>query len=109
MSSELAMAETILRRRFRLIDAGELDALLSLYHDDAVLLRFDRALSGREALRGHFTAWLARRPRLAELTAVAATGELALYHAMIASRIGPIASRPALRGSGTGPAGCQSS
>ncbi len=84
MSSELAMAETILRRRFRLIDAGELDALLSLYHDDAVLLRFDRALSGREALRGHFTAWLARRPRLAELTAVAATGELALYHAMIA-------------------------
>lgn len=84
MATDIALAETVLRRRLRLIDAGELDALLSLYHDDAVLLRFDRVLRGRDALRTHFTAWLAREPRLVDLTAVAAIGELALYHAVIA-------------------------
>lgn len=101
MSDQTPPAETVLRRRFRLIDAGELDALLSLYHDDAVLLRFDRALCGREALRAHFAAWLSRGPRLTELTALAATSDLAVYHATISESGGeprPIHGTIGLRG-----------
>lgn len=72
----------IFDRQLRLIDAGDLEALLGLYHEDAVLLRFDRTVSGRAALRDHFAAHLAQRPRLREVTQVADAGELVSYQAV---------------------------
>lgn len=101
MPDEMTQAEALLRRRFRLIDAGEVGALLSLYHDDAVLLRLDRAIRGRDALREHFAVWLARAPRLVELTALGATEDLAVYHATVAEAGGeprPVHGTIGLRG-----------
>jgi hypothetical protein len=70
-------------RQVRLIEAGDLEALLGQYHDDAVLLRVDRAIRGRDALREHFAAHLAGRPRITEVLHVADTEDLVSYQAVV--------------------------
>jgi hypothetical protein len=73
----------IFDRQLRLIDAGDLEALLGQYHEDAVLLRFDRAVRGKAALREHFTAYLAQQPRVREVTQVAGTEDTVSYQAVM--------------------------
>ncbi|HEU4973904.1 MAG TPA: nuclear transport factor 2 family protein [Baekduia sp.] len=73
----------IFERHLRLIDAGDLEALLGQYHDDAVLLRFDRTAHGKPALREHFTAYLAQHPRVREVTQVAAAEDTVSYQAVL--------------------------
>jgi hypothetical protein len=70
-------------RHVRLIEAGDLDALVGQYHEDAVLLRFDRTVRGRAALREHFTTYLAGRPRVAEVLQVAETEDLVSYQVSV--------------------------
>jgi hypothetical protein len=70
-------------RQRRLIEAGDLEALVGLYHEDAVLLRFDRTVRGRAALREHFTAYLAGRPRFGEVLQVADTEDLVSYQVVV--------------------------
>jgi len=73
----------LLDRHLRLIAAGDLEALLGQYHEDAVLLRFDRVVHGRAALRDHYAAYLATRPRCKELLAVAEAEDLVSYQAVV--------------------------
>jgi hypothetical protein len=61
----------LFERQVRLISAGDLEGLLGQYHDDAVLLRFDRVIAGRAALRESFAAFLVARPSLQPLQVVA--------------------------------------
>jgi hypothetical protein len=70
-------------RQLRLIDAGDLEGLLGQYHEDAVLLRFDRTVAGKAALREHFTAYLAQRPRVREVTQLADGQDLVSYQAVL--------------------------
>ncbi|HWH92478.1 MAG TPA: nuclear transport factor 2 family protein [Baekduia sp.] len=70
-------------RQLRLIEAGDLEGLLGQYHEDAVLLRFDRAVSGKPALREHFAAWLGSRPAFKEILQVADTEDLVSYQAVV--------------------------
>jgi hypothetical protein len=70
-------------RHVRLTEAGDLEGLLGQYHEDAVLLRFDRAVRGKDALREHYAAYLAARPRFKELLQVADTEDLVSYQAII--------------------------
>jgi hypothetical protein len=70
-------------RHVRLTEAGDLEGLLGQYHEDAVLLRFDRAVRGKDALREHYGAYLAARPRFKELLQVADTEDLVSYQAVI--------------------------
>jgi hypothetical protein len=70
-------------RHVRLIEAGDLEGLLGQYHEDAVLLRFDRAVRGKDALREHYGAYLAARPHFKELLQVADTEDLVSYQAVI--------------------------
>jgi hypothetical protein len=70
-------------RHVRLTEVGDLEALLGQYHEDAVLLRFDRVVAGRAALRDHFTTYLAGRPRFKELLQVADTEDLVSYQAVV--------------------------
>jgi SnoaL-like domain len=70
-------------RHLRLIEAGDLEGLLGQYHEDAVLLRFDRTVTGRAALREHLAAWLAGRPRFKEILQVAAGDDLVSYQAVV--------------------------
>jgi hypothetical protein len=70
-------------RHVRLTEAGDLEGLLGQYHEDAVLLRFDRVVRGRDALREHYSAYLAARPHFKELLQVADTEDLVSYQAVI--------------------------
>jgi hypothetical protein len=55
---------SVFERQLRLIAAGELEALVAQYHDDALLLRSDRPIYGHDALREHYGTWLATRPSI---------------------------------------------
>jgi hypothetical protein len=70
-------------RHVRLTEAGDLEGLLGQYHEDAVLLRFDRVVRGKDALREHYGAYLATRPRFKELLQVADTEDVVSYQAVI--------------------------
>jgi hypothetical protein len=70
-------------RQRRLVEAGDLEALVGLYHEDAVLLRFDRRVRGKAALREHFSAYLAGRPRFGEVLNVADTDDLVSYQVTV--------------------------
>ncbi len=70
-------------RHLRLIEAGDLEGLLGQYHEDAVLLRFDRTVVGKPALREHFAAWLAGAPSFKEVLQVAAAEDLVSYQAVL--------------------------
>jgi hypothetical protein len=71
-------------RQLRLIEAADLEGLLGQYHDDAVLLRFDRTVAGKAALREHFAAYLAGRPHITEVLQVADSDDLVSYQAVVA-------------------------
>jgi hypothetical protein len=70
-------------RQVRLMESGDLDGLLGQYHEDAVLLRFDRAVRGRAALRDFYAAYLAQRPRMLELLQYADADDLISYQALL--------------------------
>jgi hypothetical protein len=70
-------------RHVRLTEAGDLEGLLGQYHEDAVLLRFDRVVRGKDALREHYGAYLATHPRFKELLQVVDTEDLVSYQAVI--------------------------
>jgi hypothetical protein len=70
-------------RQLRLIEARDLEGLLGQYHEDAVLLRFDRVVSGKAELREHFASWLAGRPTFKEVLNVADTEDLVSYQAVV--------------------------
>jgi hypothetical protein len=76
-------ARHLFERQVRLLDAHDLEGLLGQYHEDAVLLRFDRTVAGKAALREHFTAYLARGPRVKEVTQIAETDDLVSYQAVL--------------------------
>jgi len=79
----VSVAGELFERRQRLLAAGDLEGLLAQYHDDAVLLRFDREVRGREALRAQLAAWLAQRPVVREVLDCAATDDLVSYHLLM--------------------------
>ena len=78
-----ATPRALLDRHLRLIEAADLEALLGQYHEDAVLLRFDRVVAGKAALRDHYAVWLAGRPRVTELLQVAEADDLVSYQAVV--------------------------
>jgi hypothetical protein len=77
------MPRELFDRHLRLIEAGDLEGLLGQYHEDAVLLRSDRAIAGKAALREHFTGWLAGAPAFRELLQVVATEDMVSYQAVV--------------------------
>lgn len=71
-------------RHYRLIETGDLDGLLGQYHEDAVVLRFDRVYSGHEEIRALLNAHLAQRPRLVEVLRYAECEDVISYQAVVA-------------------------
>jgi hypothetical protein len=72
----------LFERQVRLIAAGDLEGLLGQYHEDAVLLRFDRVVTGRAALRDYLAAFLAAGPAIQPLQ-TAATDDVVSYQALV--------------------------
>jgi hypothetical protein len=72
----------VFERQLRLIAAGDLEGLLGLYHEDAILLRSDHVVRGRAALREAFAAILAGTPSIEPLEVVSADDVLS-YQAVV--------------------------
>ena len=73
----------LFERYRRLVAAGDLEALVGLYHEDAVLLRFDRTARGKPQLREHLAAYLAGRPTWREVLQVAETEDLVSFQVVV--------------------------
>jgi hypothetical protein len=73
----------LFERQVRLIEARDLEGLLGQYHEDAVLVRFDRVVRGKPALRDYLTGYLAQRPRIREVLQFAEADDVASYHAVV--------------------------
>ena len=73
----------VFERQMRLIEAGDLEGLLEQYDDEAVLVRFDRVVAGREGLREFFAAYLAAEPRVRSVDAYADAGDVVSYQATL--------------------------
>jgi hypothetical protein len=76
--------QSVFDRQLRLIAAGELEALVAQYHEDAVLLRFDRVVSGHTALREHYAALLATAPSI-EVTQALEAQDVFSYQATVSA------------------------
>lgn len=76
-------AREVLDRQIRLLEAGDLDGLLGLYHEDAVVLRLSGVRRGREEVRAFLEGLLAQRPRVLELLEVAEAEDAVLFHALM--------------------------
>jgi ketosteroid isomerase-like protein len=83
MTISPTIARQLFERQLRLIEARDLEGLLGQYHEDAVLLRFDRTVAGKAALRDHFHAYLAQAPHVKEVTQLADAGDLVSYQAVM--------------------------
>lgn len=79
----MAALRELFDRQTRLIRAGDLEGLLGQYHEDAVLLRFDRTVAGKAALREFFAGYLAQGPRLVELLQYAEAEDIISYQAVV--------------------------
>ena len=80
----------LFERQLRLIEAGDLDGLLEQYHEDAVLVRFDRVVSGRDGLREFFAAYLAAEPRVRSVDAYADADDVVSYQATLGTTGGEL-------------------
>jgi hypothetical protein len=74
---------SVFERQMQLIEAADLDGLLEQYDEDAVLVRFDRVIAGRDGLREFFAGYLAARPRVRSVDAYAETDDVVSYQATL--------------------------
>jgi hypothetical protein len=80
----------LFERQVGLIEAGDLEGLLAQYDDQAVLVRFDRVVTGREALREFFAGYLAGRPRIRSVDAYADADDVVSYQATLETAGGEV-------------------
>ena len=59
-SSNLTSGQKFYQEQVAALEAHDIDGLMEQYHDDAVVIGFDFTIRGRQALREHFEAYLAR-------------------------------------------------
>jgi hypothetical protein len=80
----------VFERQMRLIETGDLDGLLAQYDEDAVLVRFDRVITGRDGLREFFAGYLAAEPSVRSVDAYAETDDVVSYQATLETAGGEV-------------------
>lgn len=75
------MTADLFDRQLAAIAGRDLGALLAQYHDEAVVVRFDRVARGLAEIEDLFTAYLAAEPHVEEVTSLRTTGDVVLYSA----------------------------
>ena len=72
------------------LEAGDLDALMAQYHEDAMLIGFDLLLRGRDALRQHMEGYLARLGsfKLKSTDKFTETGDSIFFEATVVTDLG---------------------
>ena len=80
----------LFERQLGLIESRDLDGLLDQYDEDAVLVRFDRVVAGKESLREFFAAYLAAEPEVRSVDAYADADDVVSYQATLATTGGEL-------------------
>ncbi|WP_336206178.1 nuclear transport factor 2 family protein [Nonomuraea sp. LPB2021202275-12-8] len=75
------MSIEIFERQLAAIKGNDLEALLAQYHDDAMVVRFDRVARGAEEIREVFTAYLSAGPEVDEIKSVQVVADVIFYNA----------------------------
>jgi ketosteroid isomerase-like protein len=72
------------------LEAGDLDGLMSQYHEDTILVGFDLTVRGREALRKHMEGYLARLGsfKLKSTDKFTETGDSIFFEATVLTDLG---------------------
>lgn len=74
---------TVFDRQLAAIADADLDALMAQYHEEAVLVRFDRVATGLAEIREVFRAYLALGPKVEEVKSLQTTGDVVFYNALM--------------------------
>ncbi|MFI7114281.1 nuclear transport factor 2 family protein [Nonomuraea sp. NPDC050227] len=77
------VTQEVFDRQLAAIADGDLAALLAQYHDEAVVVRFDRAARGAAEIRELFTGYLAAGPRVEEITSLRVEDDVIFYNAVM--------------------------
>ena len=78
---ETREARALFARQLAALGAGDLDALMDNYAEDAVLVRADRTARGREEVRALMAAYLGSKPEMTAPPEVTVTADVVLYRA----------------------------
>ncbi|MEV1241962.1 nuclear transport factor 2 family protein [Nonomuraea sp. NPDC049750] len=70
-------------RQLAAIADRDLEALLAQYHEEAMVVRFDRVARGAAEIRELFGAYLAAEPQVVEVTSVQAVDDVIFYNALM--------------------------
>jgi len=73
--------KAVLDRQMELISNRDIDGLMSQYHPEAVLLRFDRVARGLEEIRTLLATYLGQMPTVKSVDAFAEAGDTLSYQA----------------------------
>jgi hypothetical protein len=75
------MTADLFERQLAAIAGRDLEALLAQYHDEAMVVRFDRVARGPAEIRDLFTAYLAAEPEVEDITSLQAVDDVIFYRA----------------------------
>ncbi len=84
--TEQEQLRSLLDRQVALVEARDLEGLVSQYHADAVVLRFDLVARGLEEIRRFFGDYLSLDPRIERVDAYAEAEDMLAYVASIRTR-----------------------
>ncbi|WP_157251264.1 nuclear transport factor 2 family protein [Nonomuraea typhae] len=77
------MIRELFDRQLTAIAEGDLETLLSQYHEDALVVRLDRVAKGTAEIRAFFTGYLELKPRVEEIKAVQVVDDTIFYNAVM--------------------------
>ncbi|MFI6498847.1 nuclear transport factor 2 family protein [Nonomuraea typhae] len=77
------MINELFERQLDAIAEGDLEALLSQYHEDAIVIRLDRVAKGADEIRAFFAGYLELEPRVAEIKALQVVDDTIFYNAVM--------------------------
>ena len=77
------MTKEVFDRQLAAIAGGDLEALLAQYHEDAMVVRFDRAARGAAEIRELFTGYLAAKPQVEEVVSLRIEDDVIFYNAVM--------------------------
>ncbi|MFI7635637.1 nuclear transport factor 2 family protein [Nonomuraea sp. NPDC049400] len=76
-------AQDLFDRQLAAIADRDLEALLSQYHDDATVVRFDRVARGLAEIKDLFAAYFSVEPRVDEIVSARTTDDVIFYNALM--------------------------
>ena len=80
---DISTLHPVFQRQMEALAAVDIDAVMKNYTEDAVLLRYEGASEGIDAVRETFTGYLTLKPALVELQEYIETDDTIFYRAIM--------------------------